>query len=389
MRSSLVVVEVALSVVLLAGAGLMIKSFVRVARLDPGFDVEHVLTLQVELPYGSYSRSDAVSGFLRDLVARVERIPGVRAAAAVSRLPLAGDRSTSGLVLEGRPVPPGGGTEVHYRVITPGYFAAMGIPLRGGRAFDARDQRAAPPVAIVNETLARRVFPGEAALGRRIRLGPNPRSPWIEVVGVAADARHFGLESEARAEAYVSFDQSPAPRARIVIRTAGDPLEAAAPARAAVGSIDRDLPVAEVQTLHDLVGESVAPRRVSMTLLALFAAMALVLASTGIYGVIAYTVERRRHELGIRVALGAGRGQILRLVVGEAIRLTMAGIAIGLGGAWALGGLISGLLYGAPPGDPPVLAAVCLLLVAVSIAASAIPARRATRVDPLAALRYE
>ncbi|HEV2663956.1 MAG TPA: ABC transporter permease, partial [Blastocatellia bacterium] len=290
MRNLLVISEVALALVLLAGAGLLIRSFVRLQNVETGFDPKNVLTMQFSLSGVNYDEGEQIAAFYQRLVERLQSAPGVRSAAAISRVPLAGDRSTSGLNIEGRPAPPGEQREVHYRVVTPGYFKTMGIPLRAGRDLTEQDNAEAPRVALINQTLARKYWPGEDAVGKRIKLGPNANSPWISIVGVVGDAQNFGLENEALPEAYVSNLQSPSGRMRLVIRTDVTPLSLVSTVREAVRSLDKDTPFSQVATMEQLLAKSVAPRRLNLSLLVVFAVIALALALAGIYGVMSYTV---------------------------------------------------------------------------------------------------
>jgi putative ABC transport system permease protein len=388
-RSILVAVEIALALVLASGAGLLLKSFARLRGVDPGLESKNVLTAQLTLPYGRYSQPGQAAGFSRSLLDGVRAVSGVRAAAVISRLPLAGDRSTSGLAIEGRVAEPGKQAEVHYRVISPDYFTAVGIPLRAGRFFSEHDGADAAPAAIVNVEAARRYWPGESPVGKRIRLGPNANAPWITVVGVAGDARHFGLDRQAQPEAYVPYSQSPAQRFRIVIRTAGQPAAAVHSLRGVVRRLDRDLPVSQVRTLDELLDDSSSPRRLNAVLLGLFAALALVLAALGVYGVVSWSVQQRRREIGILIALGADRADVVRSVLRGAMVPATGGIAAGLGAAALLALAMRSLLYQVEPLDATVLGGAALLLAAAAAAASALPARRAALIDPILSLRQE
>jgi putative ABC transport system permease protein len=389
LRNLLVISEVALALALLAGAGLLIRSFVRLQNVEPGFDPNGVLTMQFEPSGLKYDERERVAAFYEQLVERVNATPGVRSAAAVSRIPLAGDRSTSGLTIEGRPPSRGEQLEVHYRVVTPGYFRTMKIPLRAGRELSGQDNARTQPVAMVNQTMASKHWPGEDAVGKRIRLGPNPNSPWITIAGVVGDARNFGLENDALPEAYLPNLQAPTGRMRLVVRTAVEPQGLVAAVKEAVRSVDKDMPFSQVTTLEQLMAKSVAQRRLSLSLLGVFALIALAMAAAGIYGVMSYTVTMRAHEFGVRVALGAQAADVLKLVVGLGMKLALAGVAIGLLASFALTRLLANLLYGVSATDPPTFIAVATALVMAALVACLLPARRATKVDPMIALRHE
>jgi putative ABC transport system permease protein len=389
MRNLLVVAEIALALALLAGAGLMIRSFIRLQNVDTGFDPNNLLTTQFDPTGAKYDESENIAAFYQQLTERVELLPGVISAAAISRIPLAGDRSTSGLTIEGSPPSPGEQREVHYRVVTPGYFRTMGIPLRAGRELTVADNAAAQPVALINRAMADKYWRGEDAAGKRIRLGPNPKSPWITIVGVVGDARNFGLDGEALPEVYVPNLQSPTGRMRLVVRTAVEPLSLVAAVRGAVRSLDKDVPFSQVATVEQLLAKSVSRRRLNLSLLGVLAVIALALAAAGVYGIMSHAVMTRTHEIGVRVALGAQALDVYRLVVGRCMKLVLAGMAIGLISSVALTRLMVKLLYGISASDPVTFIAVSVLLLVVALVACWVPARRATKVDPLVALRHE
>jgi putative ABC transport system permease protein len=394
-RALLVVSEVALSLVLLVGAGLMIRSFSRLLAVDPGFKADHVLTAFVSLPVSKYPKREEQTAFFDRLLERLRNAPGVSAAGLVTDIPLYGGSST-GFDVEGHPeAAPGTRPMTEYRLINSDYFAAMGMKLVKGRAFSRYDNEAAPSVVIINETMAARYFAGEDPIGRRLYLSGDPKD-LREIVGVVGDVRNYGVDAEVKPEVYVPFLQS-APNylsgvvsaMTIVVRSAIEPTALAAALREQVQALDKDQPVSEIRTMEWYLADSMAQRRFNMFLLGAFAGLALVLAAVGIYGVIAYTVTQRTHEMGIRIALGAKGGDILRLVFGNAMTTTLIGIALGLGAAFPLTRLLRSLLYQVSPTDPVVFAAIPLLLLSVAVIATYLPARRATRVDPIQALRTE
>jgi putative ABC transport system permease protein len=388
-RGSLVVAEVALALVLLVGAGLLIRSFRQLQAVDAGFDSRNLLTMQFSLDGLKYDDSTKIADGYRRLIEQLSALPGVKTAAAVSRMPLAGDRATSQVTIEGHSTRPGEKPEVHYRVATPGYFSAMEIPLRAGRNLTELDAEGQPRVVVINETLARRYWPNESPLGQRIRLGPNANAPWQTIVGVTSDARHFGLETEARSEVYVSYQQSPSERMRVIIRTTADPLSLVPGVRAAVKSFDQNLPFSQVTTMEQLYAKAVAQRRLNMWLLTILAGIALLLSACGIYGVMSYTVAERQREIGVRMALGGQRSDVLGLIFKQGMRLTLLGVLLGLTASVALTRLMETLLFGVSATDPLTFAAIALLLMLVALLACWIPARRATKVDPMIALRCE
>ncbi|HWS87819.1 MAG TPA: ABC transporter permease [Pyrinomonadaceae bacterium] len=391
-RNALVVAEVALALVLLAGAGLMIKSFLRLQEVDLGFNAEHVLSMRVQLSGTNYREGARAVAFYEQLVERIEATPGVQAAAAVGTVFLSSTPNSSWFSIEGRPAfPPNERVEVPIDPVTPNYFRAMGVPLLKGRAFDARDRQDAPAVTVVNETFARRFFPGEEAVGKRIKYGPpDSDGQWITIVGVVGDTRRTGFDAAVRPETYLPHAQAPARGMMLVVRSsAADPSALANAVRGAVSSLDREVPVFQVRTLDELLSGMMAQRRLNMLLLAIFAGVALLLAAVGIFGVMNYAVSQRTHEIGLRVALGAQGRDILRMVVGQGMALVLAGLVLGLVCALALTRLMSSLLYGVSAADPVTYAGIALLLAAVALLACYLPARRAMKVDPMEALRYE
>jgi len=368
----------------------MIRTLVLLGRVNLGFDAHNVLTMRVPLLGPRYQEPRAQAQFFTALLERVKTIPGVQWASVSRGLPVEGWDGW-GFVTEDNPSPPPNETpDGNYQVIGPDYFRAMGIPLREGRFFTDADTAASARVVIVNEELVRKQWPAQDPIGKRLRVGGKDR-PWLSVVGVVGNAMTEWPTPSFFQEFYLPYTQYPwdlAPR-HVVVRTALNPASVATAIQREVTALDKDQPVANVRTLEQVVGEAVGPQRFAMMLLGAFAALALVLASVGIYGIMAYAVSERTHEIGIRMALGADRGNVLSMVVGQALVLALVGAGIGLAGALGLTRLLSSLLYGVAPTDPLTFGLAPLVLVAVSLLASYLPARRATRVDPMAALRYE
>jgi len=393
-RSLLVILEVVFSLVLLVGAGLLINSFLRLRSVDPGFQTDNLLTMSVVLPQPKYPDQARRSAFYTELLSRVEALPGVKAAAVTNWIPLVSQGDSIGFSIDGRPDPgPGQRPTVVTRVVSPHYFSAMGIQLVQGRQFAEQDRLDSPAVAVISETMARRHWPGEDPLGKRITPGsPTSTDPddWITIVGVAKDVRQFGLDAEPRPQMYLTYVQAGffAPR-HLVVRTEVEPLSLAGTVRKTVWEVDKDQPVSNISTMEDVLSESIARQRFSMLLLGIFAAVALVLAAVGIYGVMSYTMAQRTHEIGIRMALGAQRRDVLKLAVGQGLKLVLIGVAVGLALALALTRVMSSLLFGVSATDPATLITISLVLISVALLASYIPARRATKVDPMIALRYE
>jgi len=406
-RAFLVIVEVATSMVLLVGAGLMINSFVRLLRIDPGFKAEKILTMFIALPGVRYSPDmpQATSGFFERLEEKVKALPGVESVALTTSLPMSNSGWGKLITVEGRPVP----TSIEqipviqYRQMNSDYFETLSIPLVRGRYFNEQDTQTSLPVAIINETLARQHFPDEDPIGKRLFPGvpeemippgilpPGFRFTRFTVVGVVKDVRHNGLTAEIRPELYTLHrqDRYALNSMYLAIRTGSDPTSLAGAVRSQVLSLDSEQPVSDITTLESMIAGSVAQTRFSAMLLGLFAIIALLLAAVGIYGVISYSIAQRTHEIGIRMALGASVGDILRMVIRQGMTFTLIGIAIGLGAALALTQLMSSLLYGVTANDPATFAGITLLLGLIALVACYIPARRATKVDPMSALRYE
>jgi putative ABC transport system permease protein len=399
LRSLLLVSEVALSLMLLIGAGLMTNSFARLLRVDPGFDPRGVLTMQVALPQSKYSETNQRAFFFEQALERIRRLPGVQYAGMTSALPLGGNPDF-GFTIEGRtPNAQGDVPQTGWRAISPEYLQTMGIPLRRGRHFNEQDHEKAAGVAIINETMARRFWPDEEPLGKRIKLGgPQRPYPWMTIVGVVGDVKHDGLDAPVGPEMYMPYAQTPFlqmpaglrfPPMSLVARSSSYHGSLAAAARAEIKALDKDQPITNIMTLDQLLANSISQPRFYLLLLAFFASIALVLAAIGVYGVVSYTVKQRTHEIGVRMAFGAQAGDALRLIIKHGMKLTLIGALIGLAGALALTRLIKTLLFDVSATDPLTFIVIALLLIGVALLACYIPARRATKVDPMIALRCE
>ena len=391
-RSLLVVTEVALSIVLLTGAGLMLNSFLRLRRVSPGFAPQNILTTEIDLPGARYQEPKQINGFYEQLIERVSHLPGVETAGVGMSLPPNLLSISDTFTIEGLPVV-SGVTEpaVPLLGVSSGYFTALGVQVLAGRNFADTDRRDAPPVVIINNTFARRYFNDQSPIGRRIKIGGAERAgnQWMQVVGVVGDVKYGGLETVSEPAFYLPYQQIPWSSNYLVLRARSDPRQLAAAVRNAVWSIDKDLPVANLKTMEDLLSESVARPRFRTFAFLVLGLLALVLAITGIYAVMSYLVTQRTREFGIRVALGAQRSSVLRLVIRQGMSLALMGVVIGLIAAWALMRLMTSLLYGIESRDPLTFVSITILLLAVALVACWVPARRATKVDPLKALRYE
>jgi len=395
LRRVLVVGEVAAAVVLVAAALLLARSFARLLDVDAGFNPSHVLTLRTSLPNQTYAEPAAMVKAYAEVGRRLRESPGVQAAGAVTGLPLASTRGDWGIRLEGQPVNHRSGLAADWQVVTPGYFDAIGTPLRAGRTFTDADAADTLLVIVVNETMAKKFWPGISAIGRRLTMGSNDR--WITVVGVVADVHHRGLDIQPRPEMYRPHTQfrygganAPAVSTMTwVVRVAGDPRAATSYARAAIHAVDAHLGISDVATMDQVLADSTSDRRLNMLLFALLGGLALALATVGVYGVVAYSVTQRTHEIGVRMAIGAKPADVVRMVLSEGGRLAAAGVAVGSVGAFAGARLIRGLLFEVSATDPFTFAGVAVGLLGVALLASYIPARRATHVDPMIALRGE
>src|SRR5215467_2102682 len=384
-RNALIVSEVALALLLLCGAGLMLRSFVRLIRVHPGFDAQHVLTMKIALPGGTYSKPEQTSVYLEQLLERLQKLPGVDYAAAASTLPLSGESDWGTfLIAGGRTSDWANASAADWRGVTADYFRTLGIPLLRGGEFtqaDVKNQNA----VIINEAMARKFWPGTDPIGQHILIGH--RSDPLEVIGIIGNTKGGGLNAEAKPEMYTllrgfwySF---------LVVRTNQEPSKMTSTIREQVAALDRAVPVYQIATIDQLLSRSVAPQRFDLLLLVVFGALAVGLAAVGVYGVLAFSVSQRTHEIGIRLALGAHPRDVLRLIVQQGMKLVFAGIVLGMIGAVALTRLMSSLLYGVSPTDPVAFLAAAALLMTAAMMACYVPARRAMRVDPLVALRNE
>ena len=390
LRSSIVVFEIALSLVLLIGAGLTLRSVLALLKTDPGFNSENLLTMNVVLPSAKYTDEPKRAAFYNDLIQRVRSTPGVESAAAVNYLPLGGSNSSDAYLIEGEAEPPPGQENLgRYRVCTPGYFETMGIRVVKGRSFTDQDKVGAPLVVIINETFARKHWPNGDAIGKRIRsYGPLDKAPWIEIVGVSQDVKHE-LNIPVTPEYYLPYAQDVWGAMVVVARTKVDPASLASALRQQVWAVDKDQAVFDVQTMTEVRAISIGMYSSGSVMLGIFGGVALLLASVGIYGVMAFAVTQRTQEIGIRMALGARARDVLKLVINNGMKLALLGIVIGLAGSWALTRFMKGLLFGVEPTDLLTFSLVSLFLLAAALVACYLPARRATKVDPLVALRYE
>jgi putative ABC transport system permease protein len=387
-RAILVVSQVGLAMVLLIGSGLMIKSLRKLVEVDPGFDAGSLLTLEYRLPRNKYPEGKQQWEFHRQVVERVRSLPGVRSAALVRGLPFSGNGGSTNFVIPGRPEPPSGmEPRAQVNLVDSHYFDTLRIPLLKGRAFNEQDHADSTLVAVVNQSMLERFWPDEDPTGKQIRSLPDGRT--ITVIGVVGDVKQYGLDDPKVPQIYGLYAQSPIIFATLAIRTEGDPMSMAGAVRDAVWSVDRDQPMWKVRTMESLLENSVGQRRFILFLLGGFSALALLLAAVGIYGVISYLVTQRTHEIGVRMALGAERKDIMKMVLGQGMALTLVGVAAGLGASFALTRFLTSLLFSVSPTDLSTFTVVPLVLVSVAVVACFIPARRATKVDPMVALRYE
>jgi predicted permease len=389
MRAGLVMGEVAIALVLLAGAGLFLRSLASLENVHPGFEPEGVITGSVALPSVRYSQDARQVAFYRAVLDRLAKIPGVTNVAAALPVPFSNDGGSASFQIEGRPTAAGDpGPHGDIAQVSPGYFSALKIPLRRGRVFSDHDAAGSQSVALVDETLAKQYWPNQDAIGQHIRNGSN--SPWATIVGVVEHVENSDLAGDQiKGRYYYPMYQQPSGNATLVVRTQGDPGAATGAIRAAVRAVDPSEPISQLRTLSSMVGASLAPRRFVVTMLAIFAALALLMAIIGLYGVTSYSVAQRTQEIGIRMALGARRGEILGMVIRQGMWLTGGGALVGLAAALALSRLLRSQLFQVSPFDPLTFGLTAVVLIAAELLASSIPAQRATRVDPMEALRHE
>ncbi|MDQ3013674.1 MAG: ABC transporter permease, partial [Acidobacteriota bacterium] len=390
-RSALVVVEIAMALAVLVSAGLLAKSFMRVQQVNPGFNPQGLMTMHLSLPAFKYSEAPQRANFYKQLINDIAALPGVQSVGAVSVLPLSGGGSSGSFQIEGRQVPRNQSSPHGARwAATPEYFKTMGIPVIRGRYFEERDTAEGQPVTIIDESLARKFWPDEDPVGKRITFEGPPTAPiWREIVGIVGHVKHSDLEGESRAQYYIPHSQRPQPNMAIVVRTPGDPNALARMVRGVVKNADKDLPIFRLRAMDQFVADSMTQRRFAMLLIGIFAGLALVLAAVGLYGVMAYSVTQRTHELGLRMALGAQGSDVLKLVVKQGMLLAGIGLALGVVCALLFGRLMKTLLFNVSAADPLIFIAIAGTLAAVALVACFFPAWRATKVDPMVALRYE
>jgi putative ABC transport system permease protein len=392
LRNAFVVGELAVALILLVGAGLLVKTFWKLRNVEPGFNPEHLVTMRVELPETRYKEVESQTRFRTQALANINSLPGTQAA-MVSELPLSGDSLDHDFLIEGRPpIAPGDEPSLETRSVMGDYFHVMQIPLKSGRDFQSHDfDPNAPLVGIVNDEMVKQYFPNESPLGKRVRWARNPTVQWIEIVGVVGNVKHFGLDLPELPALYSPYTQiNPWKRwMTFAVRTQANPAATTQAVKEQIWKVDGQLPITKAQTMNEVAAASFDARRFNMLLLTLFAGLALVLAAVGVYGVMSYAVTQRTHEIGIRMALGAQVGNVMRLVMKSGLVIAMVGVAIGLGGAFALTRLMRTLLFAVEPTDKITFAGVSICLLLIALAACYIPARRATKVDPLQALRYE
>ena len=397
-RSALVVLEIGLSLVLLVAAGLLVKSFARLQQVRTGFDERNLLTVRLSLPRTRYATPNAVTPFHDQLLARIQQLPGIVSAGLVSILPLSGLNPSIEFTVVGQaPKSLAELPETQYRMITPNYFRAMGIPLVQGREFTERDKGGGREVAIINQAMVRRYWPARNPIGAHLRLDDADRPQReVEIAGVVGDVQHVSLDSEPTPCVYVPYRQIPDARMTwatnnmyLVVRTATDPLSFSSAIRRELQAIDADVPAANTKTMEQYLAASVAPRRFNVLVLGIFALTALLLVATGLYGVISYAVTQRTHEIGVRIALGAKRRDVVRLIVGQALGLTLLGEGLGLAGAFAVTRIMSGMLFDVSNADPATFLVAPLVLAVIAALSSYVPARRAAAADPLVSIRFQ
>lgn len=391
LRSVLVVSEVAMALVLLISAGLLIKSVIRLRDVNPGFDAENRLTMNVTLPRATYPRAQQWVAFYTQLTERLEALPGVKSAGFTSVLPFSGNFDGRGLAVEDHPRPRGEEFTVDLYIVTPSYQQTMSIQLLEGRALAEQDTETTPLVALINETMAREMWPGQDAIGKRIKFPGSERNPqpWRTIVGVARDVKQYALDRKDPMQIYLPEAQFPTSFMSLVVHTSSDPRTLISAVRGTIHEMDKDQAVYQIATMEQLLADSIALRRLSTLLLMIFAGVALLLAGVGIFGVVSYSVTQRTHEIGVRLALGANRRDIIRLVVRQGMTMTVAGVGIGLVATFALTRVLESLLFNVSATDPVIFMIIPVALTLVALGACLVPARRASKVDPMVALRYE
>jgi putative ABC transport system permease protein len=387
-RGAFVVTQVALSLLLLVGGGLLIRSFDKLLRVAPGFKPENLLTLEYRLPRNKYQQSEAQWNFHRQVVERIREVPGVKSVSLVGGLPFSGNGGSAGLILPDREIPPQGKEPVvRFNTAMPNYFETIGIPLISGRLFNEQDQLNTTRVFLISQTMARRFWPDRDPIGKQIKIADDGATG--TVIGVVGDAKQYLLEEEAQPQMYDAYSQAPGIFATVVVRTTVEPMSLAEPVRQAVWKVDGDQPMWKVRTLESLIDRSTANKRFLMVLMGVFAALALALTVIGLYGVMSYAVSQRTQEIGVRMALGAGARNIHRMVLRQGMTLVLIGVAFGLAASWLLTRLMANLLFGVSATDMLTFVSISSLLTIVALLACWIPARRAMKVDPIIALRYE
>jgi len=391
LRAGLVCAEVGLSVMLLAGAGLLFRSLVGLQKVDPGLDASGVLTFRISIPAARYPEAPRRTQFFSQALERIQQLPGVRSTSAVSYLPFTGLAAGTSVGIAGRPAPkPGEELYGVIRTVMPGYFRTMGIPLKRGRDFTAADNAQSTPYRfIVNEAFARKYLPGEEPIGKSINAWMDTKNPYGEIIGLVGDVKEGSLDKEPEPTAYYIYSHLAYPSMVLAVRTDGNPMGLAEPVRRIIRDLDSAQPVAEIRSMQEILGQTFARQRFSALLLSGFSMAALLLAAVGIYGVLAYSVSERTREIGVRVALGAEPSRIVALIVGNGARPVLAGIAVGIGGALGLSSLLQSLLFGVGPRDPLTFVIVPIVLMGVALIAAYVPARRAARLDPMQALRTQ
>jgi putative ABC transport system permease protein len=388
LRAAFVVAQIALSVILLIGGGLLARSLMKLQRVDLGFDPSNLLTMEFRLPATKYTEPQQISDFFTRAIAEIRAVPGVTNAALARAVPLSGNSDSRAYAVSGVPEPETGKAPImQLNTVSPGYFRTMRLPLVAGRDLADRDDAQSPRVVVVNETLARREWPNGSAIGQQIRFIDTER--WLTVIGVARDAKHFGPADQPRPQAYIPYMQAPQIFTSVVVRTAGDPMALSTPVRDAIWRVDRDQPVWRLRSMESIVSSALGSKRVLLGLVAVFATVAVILSGVGIYGVMSFAVTQRTHEVGVRMALGAPGSEVLRLIVRQGVKLTAIALVVGVAAAFGTARLLASQLFGVTPSDPVTFVAVPLLLGAVSIVACYLPARRASKLDPLAALRRD